>query len=229
MQRCSDPPLMSAPTSLGTPGGCRHHAHLIILVKPAPNFQMVYVTSAFRSTVLKIGISKHVGARHFSFLCLLCLHQPPAASLVVEYPSESAPPWSGEEGGELPPPPMGCFFGGLPLYLAETVLAPHMFVNSSAEPSLLVDWGCSPTAEGWSQTHSQPGWVPQVAGTQSQYVAVALCHGPGMVRPFCQGDRVHLKMGRSGYPFRECISHMGPKSVGSLEHQSPPLLLIIKE
>ena len=108
------------------------------------NFQMVYMTSAFGSIVLKIGMSKCVGARHFSFLCLLHLHRPTTTSLAVENPLESAPLQSGEEGGELPPPPTGCFFRGLPLCLMETVLAPCTFVDSSAEPDLPVSCGAFP-------------------------------------------------------------------------------------
>ena len=98
----------------------------------------------FEYIVLKIGMSKHAGARHFLFLHLLHLHRPPFALLVVENPLESAQLQSGEEGGELPPPSMGCFFRGFPLCLTETVLNPQMFVDLSAVPILPVGCGVFP-------------------------------------------------------------------------------------
>ena len=80
--------------------------------------QSVYVTSTPGSVNLKIGISNLTGASHFlSLLSLqpLCLHQQPAVSLTVEYPSESGTSLSGEEGGEPPSPTVVHWvFGGLP-------------------------------------------------------------------------------------------------------------------
>ena len=65
---------------------------------------------------LKIGMSKHAGMRHFSSgLLLLLQHLLLSALLTVGYPSESAPPLSGEEGGEFPGHSFaGQDLGGLP-------------------------------------------------------------------------------------------------------------------
>ena len=98
---------------------------------------------------LKIGISRHTGARCFSFLCLLLLCWPPGASLTVEYPSESAPPCSGEDGGEFPPPPaMGRTLGGLPHGLAEAVQPDLLPLLSSVDPTLTAEGGALPMSCG---------------------------------------------------------------------------------
>ena len=71
------------------------------------NHQSVYITSAPGSVDLKIGISNLAGTSClFSLLPLQPLHlcQWPTVSLMVEYPSESGAPMSGEAGGEPPPP-----------------------------------------------------------------------------------------------------------------------------
>ena len=94
-----------------------HHA-LLVLVQPncTSNLQRVYVTSTLGSIDLKIGMSSHAGANHFSPHCCLLWQRVLGASLTVEYPSESAPPWSGKDGSELPTPSLiGCALGGLPL------------------------------------------------------------------------------------------------------------------
>ena len=68
---------------------------------------------------LKIGMSRHAGARYISFLCLLLLCQPPGTSLTMEYLSESAPSHLGEDGGKFTlPPTTGWTLGGLPHGLA---------------------------------------------------------------------------------------------------------------
>ena len=69
------------------------------------------------------------GARHFSFHCILLRHLPLGASLTVEYPSESAPPLSGEDGGEFPAPSLAWeafLVGGLgaPLWPVHTQCLP---------------------------------------------------------------------------------------------------------
>ena len=80
--------------------------------------QSVYVTSTPGLVDLKIDISNLAGTSHFlSLLPLqpLHLHQWPAVSLAVEYPSESGTPLSGEEGGKPPlPTVVHWVFGGLP-------------------------------------------------------------------------------------------------------------------
>ena len=74
------------------------------------------MTSMFGSVDLKIGISKHCGANHFSPCCLFLQWQVLCASLTVEYPSESAPPLSGEDGSEFSVLSfVGHVLGGLPL------------------------------------------------------------------------------------------------------------------
>ena len=56
-----------------------------------------------------------MGASHFSPHCLLLQQRVLGASLAVEYPSESAPPLSGEDDGELLAPSFaGHPLGGLP-------------------------------------------------------------------------------------------------------------------
>ena len=75
-------------------------------------------------------------------LHLLLLQWPPDTSLTVEYPSESAPPHSGEDGGEFPlPPAMGQAFGGFPCGLAVVNLADLLPPLSSADPSLVAEGG----------------------------------------------------------------------------------------
>ena len=106
------------------------------------NHHTVYMTSAFGSIDLKIGMSKHTSTRHFSFLPLLLLCQPPTASLAVEYPSESAPPQSEEEVSSLP---YRFGLGGLPQGLDEAALLLLTPPASSAGPTLMVDRGTLPT------------------------------------------------------------------------------------
>ena len=113
--------------------------------------QSVYVTSAPGSVNLKIGISNLVGASHFlSQLPLwpLCLHQWPAVSLAVEYPSESVALLSGEEGGKPPPPTIVHWdFGGLPRGCAAPALVVSLAsVTSSTPEALPTCCGALPTS-----------------------------------------------------------------------------------
>ena len=70
----------------------------------------------FGSVNLKIGISKHAGANCFSPHHFLLQQWLLGASLTMEYPSESTPSLSSEDGGEFPMPSLaGHCLGGLPL------------------------------------------------------------------------------------------------------------------
>ena len=60
----------------------------------------------------------------------------------MEYPSESAPPHSGEDGGEFPSPPtMGWTLGGLPAVVDLADLLPPL---SSMDLSLAAEGGSTP-------------------------------------------------------------------------------------
>ena len=94
-------------------------------------------------------MSKHVGARRFSFHLLLLQHLPLGASLTVEYPFESAPPLLGEDGGGFPGHPfVGQGLGGLSCGWLVTTLAacPHLVssdgsVLTAARGALLTNGG----------------------------------------------------------------------------------------
>ena len=83
------------------------------------NLHIVYVTSVLESIDLNMGRSSLAGARHFSPLHLHRGLERYNVSLAIDVVSESAPPLSGEDGGELASTSsIGCtFFGGLPLGL----------------------------------------------------------------------------------------------------------------
>ena len=69
-------------------------------------------------------------------------------SLTVEYPSESVPPLSGEDGGEFPMPSfMGHALGGLPLGHVEGTLGVWL-PPSSSYPICTALGGVLPTSGG---------------------------------------------------------------------------------
>ena len=73
-------------------------------------------------------MSKDMGARHFSFHLLLLQCLLLGASLTVEYPTESAPPLSGEEGASFQdtPLPFRTLGGLLHGWLVDALVAhPH--------------------------------------------------------------------------------------------------------
>ena len=91
---------------------------------------------------------KHAGARHFIF-CLLLQHLLLSALLTVEYPSKSAPPVSGEEGGEFPGHSFaGQDLGGLPHGWLVGTLEAHPHPASSAGLVLTGVGGALPTNGG---------------------------------------------------------------------------------
>ena len=113
------------------------------------NLHKAYITSAFGSVDLKIGMSKCTGARHFSFCLLLLQHLPLGASLTVEYPSESTPPLSGEDGGKFPGHSFaGQGLGGLPHGQLRSALVACPHPVSSTGPVLLAVGGTLPTNDG---------------------------------------------------------------------------------
>ena len=131
---------MQPPTQISLQTGIdvRHHALLLILSNHPymSNLHKVYVTSAFGSVDLKISMSNHVGARCFSFCLLLLQHLPLGASLTVEYPSESAPPFLGEDGGKFP----GHSFAGWLLWSVHTLCLPQ---------DLSLQWWGGGTSHQW--------------------------------------------------------------------------------
>ena len=140
------PTCWDYPVNLRRCGGSCWHHH-IHPTNPAHQTSRECKTSALGSVDLKIGMFRHTGVRCFSFLCLLLLHRPPGASLTMEYPSESAPPHSGEDGGEFPSPPtMGQTLGSLPCGLAVSDLADLLPPFSSVDPSLAAEGGALPTS-----------------------------------------------------------------------------------
>ena len=132
------------------------------------NFQSVYVTSAPGLVNLKIGISNLAGANYFfSLLPLWPLHlcQWPAVSLVVEYPSESGAPLSGEEGGEPPLPTIVHWdFGGHPCRCAAPVwvVSLALAVSSTVE-TLPACWGALPTS--CTKEWDSPAFMTGILGT----------------------------------------------------------------
>ena len=152
------------------------------------NCQSVYITSAPGLVDLKIGISNLVGANcFFSLLPLwsLHLHQWPAVSLAVEYPSESGAPLSGGEGGEPPLPTIVHWdLGGYlrrctaPAWVASLALA----ISSTVE-ALPACWGALPTS--CTKESDSPAFTTGILGTgfsawllslQRSEAATAHCH-----------------------------------------------------
>ena len=129
------------------------------------------MTSACGSVDLKIGISKCAGANCFSPCHFLLQQWLLCASLTVEYPSESAPSLSSEDGGKFPAPPLaGCCLGGLPLGQEPGTLRDQLPPSSSCpihavlgrvpptrggmeSDSLDIMWGT-----GWSGCSAQDLW-----------------------------------------------------------------------
>ena len=109
------------------------------------------------SVDLKNGIYKRAGARHFSFCLLLLQHLLLGASLTVEYPSESAPPLSGEEGAQFP----GYSFAGWELGRPSLQVACRHPCGSST-PCVLC-W-TSPYSCGWSAPYQQQGGISLAGG-----------------------------------------------------------------
>ena len=123
------------------------------------NLHKVYITSTFGSVDLEIGMFKCMGARHFSFHLLLLQHLPLGASLTVEYPSESVPPLSGEDGDKFSRHSFdGWGLGGLPHGQLVSALVAHPHPMSSAGPVLTAAGGHFPPMVGWNLTHWRPGW-----------------------------------------------------------------------
>ena len=118
------------------------------------NLHRVWVTSAFGSVDLKICMSKHAGANCFSLCLLLLWQQDLGVSLTVEYPSESAPSLSGEDGGEFPSPSLvGHCFGGLPLGHETGILKEGANLSPFDLSAPCLAEHCPPTV-AWNLTYS---------------------------------------------------------------------------
>ena len=118
---------------LQTDVNVRHHALLLILVQPSLHIKPPQGIRHIHIWICDVSMSKCMGMRHFSFCLLLLQCLLLGASLTVEYPSKSAPPLSGEEGGESTPCPHPVSSAGPVLTAADGVLP----TNSRVESDLL--------------------------------------------------------------------------------------------
>ena len=120
-------------------------------------------------------------------------------SLTVEYPSESGAPWSGEEGGESPPPTTVHWdLGGQPCSCTALV---HVVGLVSATPSATLAlpgcWGALPTScpkesdsPAFMTGISWTGFLVQLCGLlQLEVTMCFMCGSPGNFArdcPYCE-------------------------------------------
>ena len=160
---------MHQPTqvSLQTGVNVRHHANLLVLVQPSLHIkppQGIHHIHIWICGLKNWHVQAH-GSKAF-----LIPPPPPVMFTTVcvtpfEYPSESAPPLSGEEGGKFPGHSFaGRDWGGLPQRQLVGTLAAHPHPVSFAGPVLTAAVGALPTnssvesnsLEAWLET-SLPG------------------------------------------------------------------------
>ena len=124
-------PFTRVPTETGEDVGA--HTSLIILLEKGIHPWI----SRFKDQ----QVQSH-GHQLFPSLLPLHLHQQPAVSLAVEYPSESGAPLSGEEGGDPPPLTVAHWdFGGLPCSCAAPVWGLSLVSVLSPIPEVLPSCG----------------------------------------------------------------------------------------
>ena len=137
--------------SLQTGINVRHYALLLILVQPSLHIELPQGICHIHIWIHGFE-NWHVqtcGSKAFSFCLLLLQCLPLGASLTVEYPSELAPPLSGEDGGEfLGHSLAGWGLGGLTCRWLVGALAAHPNPVSSAGPVLTVAGGHFPPMAG---------------------------------------------------------------------------------